>query len=51
VGKGEWRNNYIFPAIENPSNLNRIQNMLRAEAESYTELGDMETAKKLSRNR
>ena len=24
VGKGEWRNNYIFPAIENPSNLNRI---------------------------
>ena len=28
-----------------------IKNMLRAEAESYTELGDMETAKKLSRNR
>ncbi|MGB7963916.1 MAG: hypothetical protein WCF12_13305, partial [Propionicimonas sp.] len=25
-----------------------IKNMLRAEAESYTELGDMETAKKLS---
>jgi len=24
VSKGEWRNNYIFPAIENPSNLNRI---------------------------
>ena len=25
MSKGEWRNNYIFPAIENPSNLNRIR--------------------------
>ena len=25
MSKSEWRNNYIFPAIEKPSNLNRIQ--------------------------
>ena len=29
MSKGEWRNNYIFPAIENPSNLNRIPILLQ----------------------